>query len=50
MTDFEVYNEALDNDREEEYMSPFNRSLCLVMDEFYKYVLYLSVINLPLSL
>ena len=34
MTDFESFQEAVDTD-EEEYMGPFNRSLSLVMDEFY---------------
>ena len=35
MNDFEAFNEVLDTDRKEEYMSSFNRSLSLVMDEFY---------------
>lgn len=35
MDDFESYMDALDSDKEE-YMSSFNRSLNLVMDEFYK--------------
>lgn len=34
MSDFESFQEAVDAD-EEEYMGPFNRSLSLVMDEFY---------------
>lgn len=38
MEDFEAYNAALDADKNEEYMISFNRSLCLVMDEFYKCV------------
>lgn len=35
MDDFESYQAALDADQEE-YMGPFNRSLSLVMDEFYQ--------------
>lgn len=35
MTDFESYLTALDND-EEDYMGSLNRSLSLVMDEFYR--------------
>ena len=35
MTDFESFQEAVDADDSEEYMGPFNRSLSLVMDEFY---------------
>ena len=34
MADFESYQEAVDAD-DEEYMGPFNRSLSLIMDEFY---------------
>lgn len=37
MNDFEKYLEAVDQDKEE-YMNSLNRSLSLVMDEFYKYV------------
>lgn len=37
MTDFESYLDALEGQKEE-YMSSMNRSLALVMDEFYKYV------------
>ena len=36
MTDFESYLTALEG-QSEEYMSSMNRSLALVMDEFYKY-------------
>lgn len=36
MNDFEAFNDALDKDRKEEYMTSFNRSLSLVMDEFYQ--------------
>jgi GPN-loop GTPase len=36
MNDFEAFSEALDADRKEEYMTSFNRSLSLVMDEFYR--------------
>jgi len=36
MNDFEAFNDALEADRKEEYMTSFNRSLSLVMDEFYK--------------
>jgi GTPase SAR1 family protein len=35
MTDFEAFQEALDVGSKEEYMGSFNRSLSLVMDEFY---------------
>lgn len=37
MHDFEVYQEALDGEKSEEYMNSLNRSMCLVMDEFYRY-------------
>lgn len=37
MQDFESYLDALEGQKEE-YMSSMNRSLALVMDEFYKYV------------
>ena len=36
MNDFETYQAALDGDKGEEYMGTLNRSLSLVMDEFYK--------------
>eukprot|EP01038_Epipyxis_sp_PR26KG_P012521 gene12521-16794_t len=36
MADFECYQNALDCDRKEQYMSSLNRSLSLVMDEFYR--------------
>ncbi len=36
MTDFEAFSDVLDADRAEAYMGSFNRSLALVMDEFYK--------------
>ena len=34
--DFEAYQMALDGDKKEEYMGTLNRSLSLVLDEFYK--------------
>jgi len=36
MADFEAYQQALDADKGEDYMGSFNRSLSLVMDEFYR--------------
>ena len=36
MVDFESYLTALDSDNTEEYMTSMNRSLALVLDEFYK--------------
>jgi GTPase SAR1 family protein len=36
MTDFEAYQSALDADESVDYMNSLNRSLSLVMDEFYK--------------
>lgn len=36
MRDFEAYQLALDGDKREEYMGTLNRSLSLVLDEFYK--------------
>jgi hypothetical protein len=36
MNDFEVYLDALDSDDGEEYMGSMNRSLALVMDEYYR--------------
>lgn len=36
MRDFETYQQAVDGDKGEEYMGSFNRSLSLVLDEFYK--------------
>jgi GTPase SAR1 family protein len=36
MKDFEAFQTALDSDKKEEYMNSLNRSLSLVMDEFYK--------------
>ena len=35
LDDFENYQQALDHDKEE-YMTSLNRSLSLVMDEFYR--------------
>ena len=43
MTDFESFQEAVDADDSEEYMGPFNRSLSLVMDEFYNNIRSVSV-------
>ena len=39
MRDFETYQQAVDGDKGEEYMGTFNRSLSLVLDEFYKCVI-----------
>ena len=36
INDFETFMEALDNDSSEEYMTSLNRSLALVLDEFYR--------------
>jgi GTPase SAR1 family protein len=36
MRDFEAYQLALDGDKREDYMGTLNRSLSLVLDEFYK--------------
>ncbi len=36
MTDFEAYQNALDVDESADYMTSLNRSLSLVMDEFYR--------------
>lgn len=36
MENFESYQEALDQNRSDEYMGSFNRSLSLAMEEFYK--------------
>lgn len=35
MSDFEKFQEALDEVQDESYMGSLNRSLSLVMDEFY---------------
>ena len=37
MRDFESYQNAVDVEDKEEYMSSLNRSLSLAMEEFYKY-------------
>ena len=39
MRDFESYQNAVDVEDKEEYMSSLNRSLSLAMEEFYKYEL-----------
>ena len=43
MQDFESFQEAVDADDSEEYMGPFNRSLSLVMDEFYNNIMSVGV-------
>lgn len=43
MTDFEAFQDALDADKKQEYMGSFNRSLSLVMDEFYSNIKHLGV-------
>jgi hypothetical protein len=36
MTDFSAFSDALDAVAEESYLATMNRSLALVMDEFYE--------------
>eukprot|EP01041_Mallomonas_annulata_P013811 gene13811-29368_t len=43
MTDFESYLTALDADGSEQYMSSMNRSLALVLDEFYRTITAVGV-------
>ena len=41
MRDYDSFMDSLDN--ETEYISSFSRSLCLVLEEFYKNVKYVAV-------
>jgi hypothetical protein len=41
MSDYENFMDSLDN--ETEYISSFSRSMCLVLEEFYKNIKYVAV-------
>lgn len=43
MDDFESFQEALDGERDQSYMTSLNRSMGLVLDEFYRNLRHVSV-------